>query len=187
MFWEILGNFCAVFQSFCLCIPRFLAEPWLGNIFLVPTLDPNLCDPPKCRQIFTSRQGGHNIPEPNLEQSAPRKYNYYSVVPGTPCLVLNPKIPYCADTIPFKYFVPYIINQIWRSYLYSSFENVLVFLLLNVTLFKCHFWMIHFKECSGKPFQVFFLFQPVHISHYSMCPKLRVWFYWCSLRGSLLT
>jgi hypothetical protein len=27
------------------CIPRFLAEPWLGNIFLVQKLDPELCDP----------------------------------------------------------------------------------------------------------------------------------------------
>jgi hypothetical protein len=43
----------------------------VGEHFLVPTLDPKLCDPPKCRQLFTSRKGEHNFPELHLEQSAP--------------------------------------------------------------------------------------------------------------------
>jgi hypothetical protein len=168
--WGIFGIFCAVFHNFCLCVPRFLAEHWLGNIFLFPMLDPKLCDPPKCRQLFTSRKGEYNIPEPNLEQNAPWKYNYYSVGPDTPCLVLNPKIPYCADNSPFKYLFAYlIINSFWKCYFYSSFENVLVFLLINIILFKCHFWMIHFKKCSGTAFQGFFWYFSLSISHITAC------------------
>jgi hypothetical protein len=122
-------------------------------------LDPKLCDPPKFRQLFNSRKGGHNIPESNLEPSAPWKYNYSSVGPDTPCLVLNPQIPYCSNNSPFKYFFAYlIINSFRKCYFYSSFENVFVFLLLNVTLFKCHFWMIRFKECSGTAFPCFFCY-----------------------------
>jgi len=84
--------------------------------------------------------------------------------------VLNPKIPYCANNIPFKYSVAYlIINSFRKSYLYPSFENVLVLLLLNVTLFKCHIWMIHFKECSGIAFPGFFCYFSLSISHITAC------------------
>jgi hypothetical protein len=83
--------------------------------------------------------------------------------------VLNPKIPYRADNFPFKYFFAYFIISFRKCYLYSSFENMLVLLLLNVTLFKCRLWMIQFKECIGTAFPGFFCYVKLSISHIRAC------------------